>query len=496
MTSGPRTYGHLIDGTLIPGESRDLIKRFSPASDELVATFAEGTVADIDHAVSIARQEFARGGWRNRPAAERQVVLNRWADLVEQNAERIAAIEVEEVGKPIVQARGGLAASVDLIRYAASLTHSILDGSAHTDYGRDYSAFVLREPVGVVAAIVPWNFPALLYCQKVPFALAAGCSVIAKPSEYTSSSAIELTLLAHAAGVPGGALGVLTGYGRSTGARLAGAKGVDFVSFTGSTLSGTAVMSAAATNLTDVSLELGGKGANILFPDADLEAAVDAILVAAYFNQGQCCSAGSRIVVHRDIAGEVKERLVAESLRLVVGDPTDPRTDIGAMIHGDHLRSVMASVDQAESQGARRLTAGGQVWPLGEATGSFFSPVVLDQVDPDMAVFQREIFGPVVSITEFDSDRGAVDFVNDSDYGLAHSIWTADFSRAMSMWRDLRCGTVWVNTSMETRSSIPFGGVASSGFGSEMGADGGREFTVAKALHVRTTPSAGFFQPS
>lgn len=491
--SEPRRYDQLIDGVSVESIGGGRMLRHDPATGALVADFAEGTTADVAAAVASARKAHDSGVWSQRSGAERGALLSAWADLIEAHAERLAGIEVQEVGKPIRQARGGLAASVDLVRYAAASAHHVLTGSSHTDFGRDYSAFVLREPVGVVAALVPWNFPALLFAQKVPYAMAAGCPVVAKPSEFTSSTAHELALLALEAGLPPGVLNVVTGLGRVVGDGLARAKGVDFVSFTGSTASGRAVMAAASTNVTHLSLELGGKGANIVFADADVDSAVEAILVAAYFNQGQCCSAGSRLLVQDSVAERLTARLLERSSQLVVGDPTLETTDIGAMIHEDHAASVLQALEAAADAGARPLLSTGRVWPLGQGTGSFVGPSVLAAVTPTMELFQREVFGPVVSITRFSTEAEAISLVNATEYGLAHAVWTQDLSRAIQLWRDIRSGTVWVNTSMESRPGIPFGGVGSSGFGTEMGQEGASEFTATKILHLRSKSAGGFF---
>ncbi len=480
-----RSYGHVIAGRDEPPAGH-LIERRSPATGSVVAAYAAGTAEDVDRAVAAAREAFA--SWPSTTGIERGRILNRWADLIEEHVERLTRIEVEEVGKPIRQARGDLEGSVGLVRYAASLAPNVA-GEAYTNLGDDYLGLVVREPVGVVGAIVPWNFPALIYCQKVPFAVAAGCTVVVKPAEWTSGTAIELTRLAHEAGVPAGVINVVTGYGHAAGAALAASTEVDLLSFTGSTATGARVLDGQKSNFKRTALELGGKAANIVFADAALDAAVEGAVFGAYFSGGQECAAGARLLVQEEIAERFTERLVARTRELVVGDPFDEATDIGALIHRDHLDKVSGYVRAGATNGAT-LRCGGDVL---EGDGLFITPAVFDGVPTDSPLFREEIFGPVVTVTRFQTVDEAIALANDTTYGLANSVWSSDIDTALRVGRGLRSGTVWVNTTIDGSPQLPFGGYKSSGHGREMGRVGLEEFTEVKALHVRTGPRERFF---
>ena len=482
-----RTYGHFIDGGFDDAPC-DAITRTSPADGRIVASYAAGTADDVARAVSSARAAFDNGTWPRLTGIERARVLNRWADAVEAELEMFVRIEVEEVGKPIRQARGDVEGAVGLIRYAASLAPNV-HGETYTNLGDDYAGLVVKEPVGVVGAIVPWNFPALIFCQKVPFALAAGCAVVVKPAEFTSGSALELARLAHESGVPAGALNVVTGLGDPVGAALVNSSDVDLLSFTGSTATGGKVLDGQKTNFKRTSLELGGKAANIVFADADLEAAVEGAVFGAYFSVGEECAAGTRLLVQDEIADEFIERVVARTRELRVGDPFDEQTDIGALIDPRHLDKVAGYVDAGQREGATLRCGGERV----DGDGLFLAPVVFDDVTPEMSVFREEIFGPLVTVTRFKTVDEAIALANDTVYGLANSVWSKDIDTALRVGRELRSGTVWVNTTIDGSPQLPFGGYKASGHGREMGAAGLDEFTELKSLHIRIGTRPRFF---
>jgi betaine-aldehyde dehydrogenase len=482
-----RTYGHFIGGAFEEPHA-DAISRRSPATGEVVASYSAGTAADAERAVAAAREAFEHGPWPATPGMEKARVLNRWADLVERDVERLTRIEIEEVGKPIKQARGDIEGAVGLIRYAASLAPN-MHGDAYTNLGDDYAALLVREPVGVVAMIIPWNFPAYIFAQKVPYALAAGCTVVAKPAEWTSGTALEMARLAQEAGVPDGALNVVTGYGDPVGHALVHSTDVDLLSFTGSTATGRKVLDGQKTNFKRTALELGGKGATVIFADADLDAAVEGAVFGGYFSAGEECGAGARLIVQDEIADEFVDRLVARSRELVTGDPFVEGTDIGALIHEDHLAKVRSYVDEGRQSGAE-LRCGGEVL---DSAGLFMTPTVFDKVRPEDRLFRDEVFGPLVSVTRFKTTEEAIALANDTIYGLANSVWSKNIDTALRVGRALRSGTVWVNTTIDGSPQMPFGGYKASGHGREMGTAGLEEFTELKALQIRTGPRERYF---
>ncbi len=486
--STTRDYTHHLGSGHGPGPGT-LIERVSPASGRLVARFAEGTADDAKAAIVRARAAFDNGSWPRMSGLERAAVLRRWAELIEADKERLARIEVDEVGKPIRMARGDLDAVVDLFQYAAALAIQA-HGEAHSNLGGGKTAWVYREPVGVVGMIIPWNFPAVIFAQKVPYALAAGCTVVVKPSEFTSGSALELARLGAEAGVPDGVLSVVTGYGNPVGEAIVTSPDVDFVSFTGSTAVGRRIVANSAATLKRVSVELGGKSANIVLEDADLEDAVDGSMFSVFFNQGECCCAGTRLLIQDSIADRFIERLLERTKTLKVGDVHADDSDVGAMISEAHFTRVCDYLEKGKTQGARVLTGGG----TDRAAGGFFvEPTVFDNVEPSMAIFREEIFGPVLVVTRFKDIEEAVALANDSEYGLAATLWTKNFDSAHLIAPRLRAGTVWINTSIDTGPQIPFGGYKSSGFGREMGQAGFEEFTNVKSVVARLGKRTHFY---
>ena len=404
-----RSYGHLIGGEETSPTS--WIERRSPASGELVARFAEGTAADVDVAVAVARRAFDEGEWRHLPGARRSRVLMDAAASLGERLEHLARIDAAEVGKPLRQARGDIEGAIGHFEYAAALAQEV-HGDAYSNLGPDHLGLVLREPVGVAALVIPWNFPGLIFGQKVPYALAAGCTAVVKPSEFTSGTALEMARIVIDAGVPAEVLGVVTGYGDPVGQALVENRAVDHVSFTGSTVTGERIAAAAATTQKSLSLELGGKGANIVFADADLDDAIDGTLFAVFFNGGECCVSGSRLLIEESIADEFLARLVEKAERIVVGLPEDERTEIGAMIHEGHLEKVLGYVAAGREEGCgaadrRRRMVDGEL-----AGGNFVAPTIFDRVRPEMRIFREEIFGPVLSAARFEGVEEAIALAN------------------------------------------------------------------------------------
>ncbi|WP_433678007.1 aldehyde dehydrogenase family protein [Nocardia sp. CA-119907] len=479
MSNSVRTYGHIIGGQ--ERRSAEVIERSNPATDQHVASFAAGTAEDVDAAVGAARQAFDDGRWSRRSGADRSRLLLALAGAIGDHREQLAAIDAEEVGKPLNLAREDVDGAIAHFEYAAALAHEV-HGDQYTNLGEAYLGLIAREPVGVVGLIAPWNFPALSYAEKAAYALAAGCTTVIKPSEYTSGSSVEITRLAATVGIPHGVLNVVTGLGDVVGRGIVEHPGVDFVSFTGSTATGKRIAAMAAVQLKRVALELGGKGANIVCVDADLGAAVDGALRAAFFNTGECCVAGSRLLVEHSIADAFLAEVVERTAKLVVGFSED--ADIGALIHETHAQKVIGHIDQARAEGGTILTGGTRLRPDG-LTGTFVAPTVIDSVTPTMRIYQEEVFGPVLCAVRFTGTDEAIKLANDTNYGLGNSVWTNNLDSMMRFKRELRSGTVWINTTIDSAPQMTFGGTKDSGYGREVGRAGLEEFTELKSCVIR-----------
>lgn len=485
----PRRYHSWIDG--MESGVDESIDRYAPGTGELVAAVDAAGTAEVDRAVRAARLAFDQGPWPRMTALERAAVLNKAADLMEGHADELARIDAEEGGKPLRLTEGDIAGAVTLTRYAAGLAIQ-MHGATFANHGPDFTGLVLREPVGVAALVVPWNFPALILCQKLPFALGAGCTVVVKPSELTTGSAMLIARLYQQAGLPDGALNVVTGDGRA-GQAIAEHSGVDAISFTGSTATGRRVMDAAKGNLKKVSLELGGKAASIVFADADIADAVDGVLFGAFFNSGECCVSQSRLLVEDSIADEFVRAVGERARALRVGQPLDRATEVGPMIHAEHLAKVLGYVGAGRDAGAV-IAAGGARRTDGElGKGLFVAPTVLDAVTPAMSVFNEEIFGPVLSVTRFRTAAEAATMANSVPYGLSNSIWSKNIDTVLDLSKALRSGTVYVNTAIDAPPTMPFGGYKASGFGREMGQEGFDEYTELKSINIRTGARTGTF---
>jgi len=392
------------------------------------------------------------------------------ASLIERDAELLATLDVLESVKPITQAGAEIAGAADIWRYAAALARDLHGESYRTP---SKLGVVVREPIGVVSIITPWNFPFLIVSQKLPFALAAGCTAVVKPSELTSASTLYLDLgrLLLEVGLPRGVVNILVGEGPDVGAPLSADPRVDMVSFTGSTRVGKAAMAAASASLKKVSMELGGKNPQIIFPDADLDAALDAVVFGAYFNAGECCNAGSRVILHESIAGDFLAAASTRAAAVPVGDPLDPDAKVGAVITPIHLEQIERQVEGARSEvvpGGRRLAS-----PMGQ----FMAPTIVSGVKPATAIAREEIFGPVLSVLTFRTMAEAIAIANDTAYGLSASAWSRDFDTCLTVSRDVHAGTVWVNTFMDGAAELPFGG------------------TEEKTLHFHTGPQTARWLP-
>lgn len=466
----------LIDGKRLPSSSGRTFKSLNPATEEVIATIAEGNEADVDRAVAAARRAF-EGPWRTMRAAERGQLLLKWAELLKRHADEIAEIESLDGGKPIsATLRQDFPAAIDTLTYYAGWADKITGDVVPTR--DDALTYTVREPVGVVAAIVPWNFPLMIGMWKLAPALACGCTVVMKPAELTSLSALRIGELALEAGIPPGVLNIVTGPGRVVGDALVNHPDVDKVTFTGSPGVGRGIMKGAAGNFKRVSLELGGKSANVIFDDANLDAAAKAAAAGIFFNAGQVCSAGSRVLVQEGAYDEVVERLAARAKSLRMGDLLDRNTSLGPVISEKQMKSILDYVDIGQKEGASLVTGGERVG----RRGYFISPAVFAGVKHEMRISQEEIFGPVVSVIKFGDEADALRIANGTAYSLAAGVWSRDVTRAQRFAKRARAGTVWINTYGYTDVRLPWGGERDSGLGREHGTAAIENFTETKAV--------------
>ncbi|MBY4893808.1 aldehyde dehydrogenase family protein [Rhodobacteraceae bacterium N5(2021)] len=482
-TPAPFTGRHLIAGAWCDSADGSVSKRHSPAHGTHVSTSAKGGAADAHAAIAAARAAFDQGDWAFSSGASRAAILLKVAELIERDLDRIALLETLESGKPISQAKAEIGGAADLWRYAASLARMI-HGDSHNSLGPDMLGVVLKEPIGVVSMITPWNFPFLIVSQKLPFALAAGCTAVVKPSELTPSTTCILGELLIEAGLPAGVLNIVLGFGDPVGEVLSTDSRVDMISFTGSTGVGKRISAAASGTLKKVSLELGGKNPQVIFPDADLDQAADAITFGVYFNAGECCNSGSRIIVHEDVAEALTEKVVALSRRVPFGDPLDPATQVGAIISPEHMAKIDGYVQAAVADGAR-VAIGGAAFGVDGVGPQFYQPTVVTDLRPDMPIACDEVFGPVLAVLTFKTLDEALRLCNGATYGLSAGVWSKDMSTCLSFARRVHAGTVWTNTWMDGYPEMPFGGFKESGQGRELGRYGLEEFLEVKTVQMR-----------
>jgi aldehyde dehydrogenase (NAD+) len=470
----------LIHGKRVPAASGRTFETVDPATEQVIARLAEADAADIDAAVRSARAAF-EGPWGHMRAADRGRVLLKLADLIRRDADKLVELESLDSGKPVSAIRRqDLPAVLDTLAYYAGWADKI-NGQV-VPARPDALTYTMREPLGVVGAIVPWNFPLMIGMWKIAPALACGCTVVLKPAELTPLTALRIGELALEAGLPPGVLNVVPGFGKTAGAALVDHPDVDKITFTGSPGVGRQILQGAAGNLKRVTLELGGKSANIIFPDADLDSATKAAASAIFFNAGQVCSAGSRILAHETIYDEVVERLAARASMVRLGDPRDAATSMGPLISAEQMKRVLDYIEIGKREGAH-IAAGGT--RRGEA-GYFVEPTVFTGVDHAMRISQEEIFGPVAAVIRFKDEEEAIRLANGTNYSLAAGVWTRDIGRGHRFVRRLRAGTVWVNTFGPTDIRLPWGGARDSGFGREHGESAIENFTEPKAVWINT----------
>ena len=466
----------LIDGQRVPSVSGRSFETLNPATEQVIATIAEGDAADVDRAVAAARRAF-EGPWSRMRAAERGHILFKLVELMKQHADEIAALESLDAGKPISGVlRQDLPAAIDTLTYYAGWADKI--GGETVATRDDAFTYTVREPVGVVAVIVPWNFPLMIGMWKLAPALACGCTIVMKPAELTSLSALRIGELALEAGLPLGVLNVVTGPGRSVGEALVNHPDVDKVTFTGSPGVGRGILRGAAGNFKRVSLELGGKSANVIFDDADVESASKAAASGIFFNAGQVCSAGSRVLAHEKVYDEVVERITQRARSIRIGDPSDRATALGPVISEKQMNSILGYVDIGQKEGASLVTGGKRVGDR----GYFISPTVFADVAHEMRISQEEIFGPVVSVIKFRDEADALRIANGTAYSLAAGVWSRDIGRVQRSAKKARAGTVWINTYGYTDVRLPWGGERDSGLGREHGTAAIENFTEPKAV--------------
>ena len=473
-----------IDGAFRDAASGATFETENPATGEVITEVAAGDAVDIDLAVQAARRSFEDGRWSRMAPADRKKILLRFADLIEANADELATLDTLEAGKPITDTRDvDLPDTIKTFRWYAEAIDKVFDAVAPT--GPEALGLIVREPIGVVGAVVPWNFPILMATWKIAPALAAGNSMIVKPSRLSSLSAIRLAELAAQAGVPDGVLNVVPGPGGAAGAALGRHMDVDKVTFTGSTEVGRLFLQySAESNLKEITLECGGKSPALVLADPpDLDIVAEQVLFGALTNMGENCSCGSRLIVHRSVQDALVERL-AEGLKAwPIGDPMDETTRVGPMIERPHLDKVMGYIDRGRAEGARMVTGGARI--LEDSGGYFVAPTIFDDVSNDMAIAREEIFGPVLSTIPFDSEEEGIRLANETAYGLAAAVYTKDLDAAFRVSRALRAGTVGVNAYSEGDITTPFGGYKQSGFGGrDKGLEALEQYTEKKTIWI------------
>jgi phenylacetaldehyde dehydrogenase len=470
-----------IDNQFVDAKSGKTFDVFDPASGQMIAKVAAADAADVDVAVAAARRAFETGPWPKMLPSERGKLMNKLADLIEVNADELAQIESLDNGKPVTFARFiDIGGTIDMFRYMAGWTTRINGETISPSIPGDWHVYTLREPIGVVGQIVPWNFPLAMASWKLGPALAAGCTAILKPAEQTPLSALRLAQLIQEAGFPPGVVNILTGFGETAGAAIAAHPGIDKVAFTGSTEVGKLIVQAAAGNLKKISLELGGKSPVVVFPDVDMARAIPGAANGIFFNSGQVCTAGSRLYAHKKIFDKLIEGVAAEAAKIKVGPGLDPATQIGPLVSQEQLERVTGYIAAGRKDGAKVVTGGKRVGD----DGYFVQPTILADTNPNMSVVREEIFGPVICAMPFDDDdldRIARE-ANATSYGLAASIWTTNLGIAHKMAKRIKAGSVWINAHNMVDPAVPFGGYKQSGWGREMSHNAIELYTETKSV--------------
>lgn len=477
-------YLMLIDGEWCRSETGGSIDSVNPFDCKPWACVPFASDNDVDRAVAAAKEAFERGPWSRSTPASRAALLRRLADLLKDNAATLASVQVRENGKLIREVADQAKAVAGHCYFFAGVAEFPLGDTLATS-NPNFQAFTVREPIGVVAAITPWNSPLALLISKLAPALAAGCTLVVKPSELSPVSTLVLARLVQEAGFPNGVVNVITG-DAATGARLVAHRDVKKITFTGSTAAGKRIAAVAAQRLARVSLELGGKSPNILFPDADLPNAVNGIMAGIFAATGQSCMAGSRVLIHQDVYDEVSTALVERASRIRIGDPNDPASEMGTVANRAQFDKILSYIDLAVADGATLAYGGKQPEDPALRDGLFIEPTIFTDVTNDMRIAREEVFGPVAALIRFKDEADAVRIANDTLFGLAAGVWTRDVARAHRMIRSLQAGTVWVNNYRKTSYVAPFGGFNESGIGRQNGVQAIDAFTEVKTAWIDT----------
>lgn len=482
-------YDLLINGQWVAPSTGETSERRYPAdTDTIVATFAKASAEDVDAAIQAARDAFDNGSWSKVPARQRATVLRKTADKIREEQNELSRLLASEVGKPLTEAGMEVMLTADVFDYYAGLALQV-KGQAVTNYVDDAVGLILKEPVGVVGIITPWNFPMLLATWKLAPALAAGCTTVVKPASYTPCTTYELGRIINEAGAPKGVVNVVTGSGATVGDRIAASPLVDKIAFTGSTEVGRSVMRTASDTIKKISLELGGKSPNIIFADSNIQNAVLGSLMGIYLNAGQVCQAGSRVLVEESVHDQFVSMFNNFVGGLKVGDPMDPATRMGPVVSDSQLDTVESYVKAGSSENATLVRGGNRLTGGEYDKGFYYEPTIFDKVDNRMKIAQEEIFGPVLTIIPFKDANEALKIANETMYGLAAAVWTQDIDKAFKFAKNIKAGTVWVN-SYHTAGALgvpvmPFGGYKQSGIGRELGQEGMELFFETKSVSIK-----------
>lgn len=459
-------YLMIINGEMVEAKSGETFAVYNPATGEKLAEVPKCGVEDVDLAVAAARNAFDYGKWRHYPVARRAKVLNKIADIMRSRFNELVEVEVLNSGKTVSAAQGQIHQAIEDFEFYAGAI--IGHRGVVNNLSSKFFNYTQKEPVGVAAQIIPWNYPMMMAAWKIAPAIAAGCSVVLKPASLTPLTAILLTEICHEAGVPPGVVNVITGPGAQVGSYLAEHEGVDKVAFTGETTTGKDIMAKASNTLKRVTLELGGKSPNLVFPDAKIDAAVDGSLFGIFYNSGQSCEARSRLFIHESVYDEFMEKFIAKANKVVTGDPFAKETHMGAIISQSQLDKIDSYVREAVREGAKVVVGGKKVEVAGHEGGYFYAPTVITDVTNDMTIAQEEVFGPVVVVMKFKDENEAIQLANDTKYGLAASIWASDQGLIKRVADGIQAGVIMVNCPFSAFPGTPFGGYKHSGFGREL----------------------------